>query len=65
MVFGFITEKNETEDFITFNAKLLFILPSTSHLYRSGETIMVSKDSKTGFIGERFAFGTFNTMVLS
>jgi hypothetical protein len=65
MVFGLITEKNETVDFITFNAKLLFILPSTSHVYRSGETIMVSKDSKTGFIGERFAFGMFNTMVLS
>lgn len=65
MVFGVITEKNETEHYFTFNAKLLFILPSKSYLYRSGETIMVSKDSKTGFVGERFAFGIFNTLVIS
>jgi hypothetical protein len=64
-VFGFITEKNQTGDFITFKAKLLTILPSTSHLYHSGETIMISKDFTFGFVGERFAFGIFEAVVLS
>lgn len=65
MMFGLITDKNETDEYITFNAKFLFILPSTFRLYRSGETIMVSKDAKAGFIGERFAAGMFNAMVVS
>lgn len=65
MIFGLITEKNETEDFIACNAKFLVILPSALRLYRSGESIMISKNSMTGYIGERFVFGMFNTVVLT
>jgi len=64
-VFGFITEKNQTGDFITFKAKLLTILPSASRLYHSGETIVISKDFTFGFVRERFAFGIFEAVVLS
>ena len=59
-----ITEKNQSGDCITFNAKLLTILPSASRLYFSGETIMVSKDFTFGFVGERVALGIFEAVVL-
>jgi carboxypeptidase T len=61
LVFGFITEKNDTGDFITFNAKLLIISP---RLYHSDETIMISKDFTFGFVGERVVLGVFDTLVL-
>jgi hypothetical protein len=64
-VFGLITEKNQTGEFITFNAKLLAVLPSDSRLYRSGETIMISKDFTFGFVGNRIVFGIFETAILS
>jgi len=65
VILGLITEKNQTGEYITFNAKFLAMFPSAGHLYASGETIMVSKDSIRGFIGERFVLGVFEAVVLS
>jgi hypothetical protein len=64
-MFGLISEKNETEDFISCNAKFLIILPSSLRLYRSGENIMISKSSMAGFVGNRFVFGKFNAVILT
>ncbi|MBN1860909.1 MAG: carboxypeptidase regulatory-like domain-containing protein [Candidatus Thermoplasmatota archaeon] len=64
-MFGLIREKNETEDYISCNAKFLVILPSTLRLYRSDESIMISKSAMVGFVGERFVFGKFNAVVLT
>lgn len=64
-MFGLISEKNETEDYISCNAKFLVILPSTLRLYRSDESIMISKSAMAGFVGERFVFGKFNAVVLT
>ncbi len=63
-VFGLISEKNQTSELITFKAKFLLVLPSTSMLYHAGQTIEVSTDGKLGFIGEHFAAGFFKTLVL-
>jgi len=62
VIFGFITEKNDTGDFITFKAKLLTIPP---RLYYSGQTVMISKNFTFGFVRERFVFGIFEAVVLS
>lgn len=64
-VVGLIEEKSQTEGFITFKAKLLLVLSSTSHLYRSGEILIISDDYRFGFVGNRVAVGSFNTAVLS
>lgn len=62
LVLGFITEKNETGDVITFKAKFLLIPP---RVYRSGETIMISDNYTFGFVREGFVFGMFETAILS
>ncbi|KYK20222.1 hypothetical protein AYK25_01400 [Thermoplasmatales archaeon SM1-50] len=65
-IFGSITEKNQTEEFVSVKAKnLLVIISSTVNLYRSGETILISKGYKLGFIGNRFVVGIFTTAIFS
>lgn len=65
LVFGLITEKNQTGEFITCKARFLAIYPSNSLFYSSGETIVISKDYTLGFVGNRFAIGIFDTAIIS
>ena len=50
---GFITEKNDNGDVITFTARLLFSLTLDTIepvVYKAGEQLIVSKDNKFGYI---------------
>jgi len=62
MVFGFITDRNETEGMTIFKAKFLIIPP---RVYHSGETIMITQNNKLGIVRDKFIFGLFETAVLS
>jgi len=65
-IFGSISEKNQTEEFISVKAKnLLVIISSTPHIYRSGESILISKGYTFGFVGNRFVVGIFTTAIFS
>lgn len=64
-IVGSITEKNQTGEYITVKAKYLIILTTASQVYRSGETIIISKNYNLGFVGKRFVFGVFSATVLS
>ncbi|MBE3122618.1 MAG: DUF2341 domain-containing protein [Thermoplasmata archaeon] len=64
---GFIKEKNDTGDTITFTARFLFSLTLDTIepvIYKAGEHFIVSKDTKFGYIGPRVAIGFFEADVL-
>lgn len=63
-IFGLIYEKKLSGEFMTFNAKLLVVLPSSSRLYYSGETIIISSRFTSGFVGKNVAFGRFDAAFL-
>jgi predicted MPP superfamily phosphohydrolase len=65
IILGLFTEKNQTGEFITFNAQFLVIFPSNSHVYSSGQNIVISKDYIFGFVGKRVVIGIFSTAILS
>ena len=64
---GFIKEKNDTGDTITFTARFLFSLTLDTIepvVYKAGEHFIVSKDTKFGYIGPRVAIGFFEADIL-
>jgi hypothetical protein len=64
-IVGLISEKKFSGEFITFNAKLLTILPSPSRFYHSDEAIIISSRFTFGFVGKRVVFGSFEAAILS
>jgi len=59
---GFIAEKNDTGNVITFKARFLFSLTLDTiepTIYKSGEQLVVTKENKIGYIGPHFAIGIF------
>lgn len=64
IISGFISEKIEIDEFITFKADLLIVFPSNYYIYYYGETIVVSKDH-FGRIWPNFVVGVFNATILS
>jgi len=62
LIFGLITDKNETGDVITCKAKFVLMPP---RVYHSGETIMISANNTLGLITEKFVFGIFQAAVHS
>jgi hypothetical protein len=64
---GFIKEKNDSGDVITFTARFLFSLTLDTIepvIYKAGEHLIVSKDNKFGYIGPRVAIGIFEANVV-
>ena len=64
---GFIKEKNDTGDTITFTARFLFSLTLDTIepvVYKAGEHFIVSKNTKFGYIGPRVAIGFFEADIL-
>jgi hypothetical protein len=64
---GFIKEKNDTGDTITFTARFLFSLTLDTIepvVYKAGEHFIVSKDNKFGYIGPRGTIGFFEADIL-
>jgi len=65
IVFGLISERNETGEFITFKAELLVAIPSNSIMYSSGELFAISYDYTLGFVGKNIAIGIFDAAIIS
>jgi hypothetical protein len=64
---GFIKEKNDTGDTITFTARCILTVSLDTIvpvIYRAGEQLMVSKENKVGYIGTRFVVGIFEANVV-
>lgn len=64
-VLGFIEEKTQMGECITFKAKYVLVFSSTATLCRSGEQIIVSSAYRVGFVGNRVVAGVFKAAVLS
>jgi hypothetical protein len=64
---GFIKEKNDTGDTITFTARCLLTITLDTIvpvIYRAGEHFVVSKDNTFGYIGPRGAIGFFEADIV-
>ena len=64
---GFITDKNDTDEYVTFKAVFLIYYDLGTHeikILHDGEQIMVSKNY-TGFSGAHFILGVFQAAILS
>ncbi len=65
---GFIKNKNDTGNYITFNAHLLCYIgssPLTIKVLKSSELLMISMQNHRGFIGNRSIIGIFDTAIIS
>lgn len=65
-IIGFITDKEEMENYTTFKARALFyfdLKPFTFNYYRSGEEIIIS-NYYSGYVGLCFITGRFNASLI-
>ena len=66
-IIGLITDKEERENYTTFEARALLYLgfkPFTFNIFRSGEEIIIS-NCYSGYVGLRFIIGRFNAAMIA
>jgi hypothetical protein len=64
---GFIKDKADIGNYITFKARFLFLFDFDTSKYaflKSGEQLIISKENQLGYIGTGFIIGVFNGAVL-